>query len=91
MGKQKDIKVTKAILSEETPFIKPKESFKSNRNNQNSSYNKPLKMCNDYEILHNGKVMTGNTIYSIKNKTQIGEKSWQIILTSQKYVKLKLL
>lgn len=75
MGQQKDIKVTKAILSEETPFIKPKESFKSNCNNQNSSYNKPLKMCNDYEILHNGKVMTGNTIYSIKNKTQIGEKS----------------
>ena len=75
MGKQKDKKVTKAILSEETPFIKPKEKFKSNRNNQNSLYNKPLKMCNGYGILHNGKVMTGNTIYSIKNKTQIVEKS----------------
>ena len=69
MGKQKDIKVTKAILSEEITFIRPKKSFKRNRNYQNSSYNEPLKTCNGFEVLHNNKVMTGNTIYSKEQNT----------------------
>ena len=54
MDKQKYIK---AILSEETSCIKPKKSFKSNRNYQNSSYNEPVKPCNGLEVLHNDKVI----------------------------------
>ena len=62
--KQNDIKVTKTILPEEPSFIEPKETFKRNRNCQNSSYNEPLKLFNGFKVLHHNKTMPDNTNYS---------------------------
>ena len=87
--KQNDIKVTKTILPEECTFIKPKKTLKRNCNCQNSSYNKPLKSFNSFEVLHH-KTIPKNTNYSKEdNITQSKIRSNNITL--KKKVDLKLL